>query len=146
MTYCEDTDLLKYRPNILSLNVDKWEEQRELAYADINRVITAKWYRAAAKAMGYDPDLTAFVPENVQNDSLKKLECYKTLEYAYMYLMKESVRGDGFERNMNTFTKLYSAELNMVLSIGILYDWSGDGSIEYDENSLLPAQRRLYRG
>lgn len=145
-TYCTDEDLLNYRPNILSLGVDSWEEQRELAYSDINRIITAKWYRQAAEKMGYDPDLVEFRPESIQDDALKKLEVLKTLEYAYMYLMKESVKGDGFERNMETFSRLYSSELGVVLSIGIKYDWTGDGSIDSEENQLLPSQRRLHRG
>jgi len=146
VTYCTDQDLLKYRPNILSLGVDSWEDQREMAHTDINRIITAKWYRQAAQKMGYDPDLVAFVPESVQDDTLKKLECYRTLEYAYMHLMKESEKEDGFQRNMDLYARLYSTELGTILSIGIKYDWTGDGSIDSSENQLLPAQRRLYRG
>lgn len=145
-TYCTDDDLLKYRPNILSLGVTSWEDQRQQAYEDINRIITAKWYRQAAEKMGYDPDLVEFVPESVQDDALKKLECYRTLEYAYMILMKDSENADGFERNMNLYAKLYSTELGMLLSIGIKYDWTGDGSIDSSENQRLPAQRRLHRG
>lgn len=144
-TYCTDDDLLSYRPNILTLGVDNWDDQHEIAFADINRMITAKWYRQAASKMGYDPDLVAFRPESVQDDALKKLESYRTLEYAYMILMKESIQGDGFERNMNIFARLYSTELGIILSTGIKYDWSGDGLIDPSENQLLPAQRRLYR-
>ena len=146
MTYCTDTDLLKYRPNILSLGVDSWEDQREEAYKYINRILTAKWWRQAAEKMGYDPDLVSFDPDSVKDDVLKTLECYKTLEFAYMHLMKESVKGDGFERNMDTFARLFTTELGIVLSIGIDYNWTTHGSIDYDDNNYLPAQRRLYRG
>lgn len=145
MTYCTDSDLVKYRPNILTLGVASWEDQREEAYALINRVIQARWYRKVAPEMGYDPNVTLFDPTQIRTGTLTRLECFKTLELAYMLMMKDSPEADGFERNMKTFRNQYNEELELVLAVGIDYDWSDSNSFDDDE-LYLRAPRRLVRG
>lgn len=145
MTYCTDQDLLKYRPNILSLGQDDWAEQRQEAYEEINRLINVRWYKKTAVQLGLDPVLTEFDPALVINDTLKRLECYKTLEFAYMLLMKDSPEADGFERNMDLFAKKYGEELNIIVTTtGVDYDWNDDDEITVDEKTIL-VPRRLYR-
>lgn len=144
MTYCTDVDLLNYRPNILSLGVSSWETQRNDAFDYINRIIIARWYNQAAVKMGYDPNLHYFDPTLVKDDCLKRLECYKTLQFAYVLLMNESPEKGGFERNIKTFGEFFGDELDSVLANGVSYDWSGDGSITSDE-ALISAPRRLHR-
>lgn len=145
MTYCTDSDLVKYRPNIMDLGVDSWQQQREESYALINRVIQARWYRAVAPEMGYDPNVTLFDPTQIRTGTLTRLECFKTLELAYMSLMIDSPEESGFERNMKTFRNRYNEELELVLAVGIDYDWSDSGT--YDDDELyLKAPRRLSRG
>jgi hypothetical protein len=144
MTYCVDSDLLKYRPNILSLGVDEWSSQREEAYSIINRVIQTRWYRKVAPEMGYDPNVTLFDADLIRESTLTRLEAFKTLELAYMILMKDSPEADGFERNMKTFRDKYNEELELVLAQGIDYDWSGSGTFDDDE-VYLRAPRRLVR-
>jgi hypothetical protein len=144
MTYAVDADLVKVRPNILSLGVADWEVQREEAYSIINRIIIRRWYREAAKIMGYDPNLTSFEPEQVANDCLKRLEVYKTLELAYLYLLKGGGEEDGFERQMEIFRRRYNDELNLLFDSGIDYDWSGDDTLDDDEK-FIRAPRRLMR-
>ena len=144
MTYCTDSDLVKYRPNILSLGVSDWETQRTEAYTIINRVITARWYKKAAPEMGYDPNTTVFDPSYVRSATLTRLEAFKTLELAYMLLKKEGPEADGFERLEKAFRSRYNEELEMVLAVGIDYDWSGSGEYEDDE-LYVRVQRRLVR-
>jgi len=144
MTYCTDNDLLIYRSNILSLGVDSWETQREEAYKIINRMITVRWYNKIAPEMGIDPTLTEFDPAKVLSDQLKRLECYKTLEFAYMLLMKDSPEADGFERNMLLFSKLFNSEFNSIINLGLDYDWDNSGSISVGEKNIT-APRRLMR-
>lgn len=60
-TYCVDTDLLKYRSNILALSVTDWEDQRLEAFDIINRSIVARWYNQAAATQGVDPTLTFLI-------------------------------------------------------------------------------------
>lgn len=145
MTYCTDQDLLKYRSNILQLGITDWAEQRQESYTEINRLINVRWYRKAAVQFGLDPVLTEFNPALVANDSLKRLECYKTLEFAYMLLMKDSPEADGFERNMDLFSKKYGEELNtIVTTVGVDYDWNADDEVTIDETVIL-APRRLYK-
>lgn len=143
-TYCTDNDLLKIRPNILELGVSSWEDQREIAYTTINRVIRARWYQSAAVAMGYDPLVTAFDPTRVQDNDLNDLECYKTLELAYMYLAKDQPEQDGFERLSDKYARKYGQELEAILGMGLSYDWSGDGEFEYDE-TYITSPRRISR-
>jgi hypothetical protein len=143
-TYCSDADLVKIRPNILQLGVVDWEAQREEAYAIINRVITARWYRPAAPSMGIDPNVTAFNPEYLTDGLFLRLEVYKTLELAYLHLMKGGQDEDGFERQMKIFRNRYNEELALILDIGIDYDWSGSGDLDDDEK-YIRAPRRLKR-
>jgi len=145
MTYCTDSDLVKYRPNILNLGVNDWSTQREEAYSVINRVISTRWYRKVAPEMGYDPNTTLFDPTQIREGTLTRLEAFKALELVYMYEMKDSPEADGFERNMKTFRDRYNEELELVLSTGIDYDWSDSGSFDDDE-VYLRAPRRLVRG
>lgn len=144
MTYCTDDDLTEFRPNILQLGVSSWKTQREKAYALINRVITARWYNQTAIEMGYDPTVTTFDPTRVGTDELKDLECYKTLEFAYLILMKDAPEPDGFERNMILFADKFGKELELILGTGLTYDWSGDGETDSDEIRLT-SPRRLSR-
>ncbi|MDA3788080.1 MAG: hypothetical protein PF503_06260 [Desulfobacula sp.] len=144
MTYCVDTDLLTYRSNILSLGVDSWEIQREQAYSVINRMLVARWYNQAAKTQGLDPYLTFFVPDQVEEGFLTRLESFKTLEFAYMILMKDSPEADGFERNMNLFARQFGIEFDSVIGMGVSYDWDASGSVDSDEVRIR-APRTLLR-
>lgn len=144
MTYCTDADLVKYRSTILDLGVTDWAEQRQEAYEMINRVIRARWYRVASREMGYDYRLTAFNPSLVMNDCLKRLECFKTLELAYMILKKDGPEADGYERAEKSFRNRYNEELEVILSAGVDYDWDGDG-VQNDDEATVRVTRRLVR-
>jgi hypothetical protein len=142
--YSTDDDLVKIRPNILSLGVSDWEEQHQEAFSIINRVLISRWYREVAEDNEIDWRETSFDAEKVDVDQLLRLSCYKTLELIYMYLMKDSPEADGFERQMNLFATKYNNELSELLSLGINYDWDDDDTIASDE-SYQPRQRRLVR-
>lgn len=142
MTYCTDVDLLTYRPNILSLGVDNWEDQRENAYAIINRTLESRWYRGAAEELSVDYLEVLFDPTLIQEGTLTRLECYKTLELAYMYLKKDSQQSDGFDRLEEQFRKRYGEELDLVLATGITYDWDQSGSITSDERYISTPRRQ----
>lgn len=147
MTYCIDTDLLKYRPDILSLGVDSWTVQREEAFSIINRFISSRWYKFTAPEMGCDPSLNLFDSTKIGSESLtslKRLECFKTLELAYMYLKKDFPEPDGFERNEKAFRQRYNEELESIMAEGIDYDWTGSGTIESEEKAVRYS-RRLVR-
>lgn len=144
MTYCTDSDMEKYRPNILGLGVSDWESQREEAYSMINRVIIARWYRKAAPEMGYDPNTTFFDPSWVREGTLTRLEAFKAIELAMMHLKKDTPEEDGFERMEKSFRRRYNEELEMVLAAGIDYDWSASGTFDDDE-VYIRVQRRLIR-
>lgn len=144
MTYCVDDDLLVYRSNIRSLGVSDWETQRNEAFKIINRMIVSRWYNQVAPIQGIDPSLTLFDPDKVGDDQLKRLECFKTLEFAYMILMKDSPEADGFERNMLLFAKLFGTEFDSIVGMGLDYDWDDSGSIGDDERAVR-APRRLMR-
>ena len=143
-TYCTDTDLLTYRSNILSHGVSDWEKQRKEAYEYINRLLVARWYNNVAPSQGVDPTVTFFDPALVEDDFLTRLECFKTLEFAYMILMKDSSEADGFERNMALFSQQFGAEFDAVIGLGVSYDWDNSGTIEADEQ-MISAPRRLSR-
>ena len=142
--YSTNDDLIKIRPNILDLGVGNWEEQHVEAFAIINRALISRWYKVVAGEHGVDWWLTEFDPDLVDSSQLLRLSCYKTLELAYTYLMKDGPDPDGFERNAKNFGKKYGQELKEVLGIGITYDWDADD--EYDtEEKYEPAPRRNYR-
>lgn len=144
-TYCTDDDMAKYRSNIMNLGVDSWETQRQDAFAIINRTIIARWYNPVAVTMGLDPTTTAFDSTKVKDEGLKRLECFKALELAYLDLQKDSPDPDGFERQRVTFKEMYGEELDSVLGMGLTYDWSGDDTTDQDE-VMIPSPRRLVRG
>lgn len=144
MTYCTDKDLVKYRPNILDLGVESWATQREEAHSIINRLVNKRWYMTAAPIMGYDPTLHVFNPEQVEEGALTRLEAFKTLELAYMYLKKDASEEDAFERLEKSFRMRFNEELEMILAIGINYDFADDDTIDDDE-MYIRAPRRLMR-
>lgn len=142
--YSTDDDLLKIRSNILSLGVSDWEEQHKEAFEIINRALIARWYREVADDNSIDWRETEFDPEKVDTSQLLRLSCYKTLELAYLYLMKDAPEPDGFERQHEIFAKKYINELSEVLSLGINYDWDEDDEISSEE-MYQSRQRRLVR-
>lgn len=144
MTYCEDDDLLTYRSNILDFGVADWKTQREEAFDVINRMLVARWYNQVAITQGVDPTLVLFDPTKVKEGELKRLECFKTLEFAYMILMKDSPEADGYERNMTLFANQFGNEFDTILGMGLSYDWDDSGDISETElNQMAP--RRLTR-
>ena len=151
MTYCTDADMASYRPNIMDLGKEDWEDQREEAFSMINRVIEARWYRKVAQEMGIsfsnilvDTSHIPFDPDKVKTGFLTRLEAFKALELAYMFLKKDSPQSDGFERNEKTFRDRYNEELELILSIGVEYDWDDSGEVEQDER-YIRQPRRLVR-
>lgn len=141
-TYSTDADLLKYRSDILSFNVDSWSDQHDEAYSIINRIIQARWYRDAAVKMGYDPNLTLFDPTLIKTGTLTRLEAFKTLELAFMVLKKNAPEEDGFERFEKSFRDRYNEELAIILDVGIDYDWSGSGTFDDDELYIRSPRRQ----
>ena len=142
--YSDDDDLIKIRPNILELGVSDWEEQSIEAFSMINRILIAKWYKSVAAEHDVEWRETEFDPELVDETQLVRLSCYKTLELAYLYLMKDAPEPDGFERQMKIFKDRFNSELNDLMALGLNYDWDESDSIEYDEK-YYPRQRRLTR-
>ena len=117
--YSTDDDLVKIRPNILSLGVGSWDDMHLEAFALINRTLISRWYKVIAEEHGLDWWLTEFDPDLVDVTQLLRLSSYKVLEHIYMHIMKDSPEADGFERQMKLFSKLYSQELKDLLAIGI---------------------------
>lgn len=142
--YSTDDDLVKIRPNILDLGIGDWEDKHLEAFDIINRTLISRWYKVVAPEHQVDWWLTAFDPDLVDTDQLKRLSCFKVLELAYMHLMKDSPDPDGFHRQMLLFADMYSQELKEVLAIGISYDWDESGDMS-EEELYEPPQRRNYR-
>ncbi len=134
MAYATDSDLLKVRPDVLSLGVETWEAQHAEAADIIDRLMAARWYRVAAEERGVDPTAIPFQGAHVRPGSLKRLACYKTLELVYTFLMKPGPVADGFEREAAFFRERFDEELQTVLTLGVQYDWDASGAIEATEN------------
>ncbi len=146
LLYHGDEDLIEIRPDILSYGITDFDVQMQESEDIINRTLDARWYRNVADDFGLNWRITTFDPELALNGAvqLKRLACYKSLQLIYLHLMKEAIEPDAFERQMDTFKKLYKEELNEVLNAGIDYDFDDDGSIAAGEN-ILPKIRRLVR-
>lgn len=143
--YCEDADLINIRPNILELGVASWDTQSIDAFDIINRTLIAKWYKNVALEHDIvDWRTTPFDPDRVDEEQVKRMACYKTLELAYMHLMKDSSTADGFERETDFFRDRYNEELTIILGLGVNYDWDADDTISDDEK-YEPQIRRLVR-
>ena len=100
----------------------------------------------AASNAGLDHRETPFNADLLLNADvqLTRLGCYKTLELAFLYLMKDAPDPDAFEREHKTFGTLYKTELAEVLGAGLDYDWDETGDIAYTEKAI-PVMRRLKR-
>jgi hypothetical protein len=142
--YSTDDDLRKIRPKITSLGVGSWEDQHLEAFSIINRTLIARWYKVTAPKFAVDWLLTEFSADRVDETQLVKLSCYKTLEIAYEYLMKDTPESDGFDRQRKLYGKKYSQELKEVLAIGVSYDWNADDTVGTDEK-YTHTPRRIYR-
>jgi len=142
--YCSESDLITIRPQILNLGVTDWTDQIEEAGNIIDRAIEVRWYRRIAEDNDVDWRETQFNRDLLKSAStqVKRLACYKTLELAFMYLMKHRA-DDAFEKEREMFSKLYKEELQEVLLTGLDYDWEDD---DLDtEEMLVPRIRRLMR-
>ncbi len=143
--YHDHSDLEDIRPDIHNYGVSDFTERMEEAEEIINRTLDSRWYRNVALDAGLDWRETPFNSALVLNTSqLTRLACYKSLELIYLFLMKEAVEPDAFERQMKLFQSLYKQELSEVLQAGIDYDFDESGDISSDEKSQ-PSVRRLIR-
>jgi len=142
-TYCEDADMAEVRANILALGVTTWLTERTEAYNHINKLILVRWYRPAAIAMGLDPDTTPFDPTKVDGDQIKRCAVFKSLELAFMKLMKEGEDADGYERFMDKFANEFIKCFDLEMALGLKYDWDNDG--ETSDEYYVITSRRLHR-
>lgn len=159
-TYCTDEDMTAIRANIMDLGVTDWLIEREQAYEDINKLIIVRWWRQAAISMGLTPNVypsmavrnsviptgatgTAFDPTRLDTAQIKRCAVFKSLELAYMKLMKEGENADGFERLMDKFALEFTKAFDLEIAIGLLYDWDDDG--ETSDEAYVKTSRRLYR-
>lgn len=141
----EESDLQSIRPSILSYGVTDWTEKMFQAETHVFRILESRWYRENAYDFyGVDPQTVPFDPALLNDpDQIRSLLCYKALEFIYMYLMKDSPDPDPFERQCETFRKLFKDELASVLSSGIDYEW---GSFLPADERMVTRRRRLERG
>lgn len=146
LLFHSEDDLVEVRPDILSYGVSDFEPQMEESEAIINRTLDSRWYRTVANEHGLVFRETPFDPTLLLNadTQIKRLACYKSLQLCYLHLMKEAPEPDAFERQMNTFKKLYADELVEVLAAGLDYDWDSSGAIDSGERAE-PVIRRLQR-
>jgi len=144
MPYCDEEDLRKIRPDILSYGQDDWSDQIQEASDTIDRLIVARWYNKVAGDFGIDPYETEFDSDGLINaeTQLTRVACYKSLELVYLYLMKDTAEADAFERQHKIFRDLFKEEIANVLDAGLDYDWDGSGAVTSDERQV-PRYRRL---
>jgi len=145
--YTTDEDLVAIRPDILSLggqNFVDWSAKHEEAFKLINRVLIGRWYKEAAADRGFDYRTTPFDPDKLQAADVTTLSAYKTLELIYIYLMTNTPKESGFERQATLFRNLYNEELRNVLAIGVSYDWD-DSDTFTDAEVYDRVPRRLTR-
>jgi len=142
--YCEESDLIAIRPKILELGVTDWDTQITEACNIMDRAIEVRWYRRIAEENSVDWRVTRFDRDLLKSSDtqLKRLACYKSLELAFMYLMKHRA-DDAFEKERKMFSELYKEELQEVLLSGLDYDWDDDDLD--DDEILVPRVRRLMR-
>ena len=143
--YCANADLVKIRPDILSLGVTDWADQITEAGLIIDRAMESRWYRSVAKEYNIDPRATPFERDLLltSTEQLTRLGSYKTLELAYLFLMKNRA-DDAFEKERDLFRKMYRDELEEVLITGVDYDWDEDDEIASSEKNQ-PQIRWLMR-
>lgn len=142
--YVEESDLQAIRPDILNYGVSDWSDIIFKAESQIWRILEARWYRERASDFGVDPNETVFDPELLKDpDQIKDLICYKALEFAYLYLMKDRGEPDAFERQSKLFKGLFADELSNLLSAGFDYEW---GTGYSQDERMVPRKRRLTRG
>jgi hypothetical protein len=144
LVFHNNEDLVEYRPNIFNYGVEDFTTQMEEAEAIISRAVDAKWYRNRATDYGLDWRVTTFDINKLVPSQLRRLAVYKSLSLIYLILMKDAANPDIFERQSETFKKMYTDELKEVLDSGLDYDWDEDSSISAGEN-IQPRIRRLMR-
>ena len=139
--YTDDADLVKIRPNILGLGNATWTDQHEEAFKMLNRILEGRWYKEVALEHDVDYELAPFDPEKVNIEQVKRVASYKTLELAYLFLMKDGPEEDGFEREHKMFRGLYKEEIANLLSVGVDYDWDEDDVIAEEERNQVRFRR-----
>jgi len=145
LVFHDDDDLIAIRSDIFNYGETDFEDQMTEAERVVIRSLDSRWYRANAENFGIDWRDTPFDSSKVLNvDQVKKACSYKSLQFIYLFLAKESPEPDGFERNSKNFQKLYAEEMNELLTAGIDYDWDDSGDLSADEIKI-PQVRRLYR-
>lgn len=143
MAYSEDSDLIEIRPDILDLGVSGWDAKHNEAQLIIDRAIDRKWYRSIALDNNVDYRDVPYDGDNLSDGGVQllRLSCYKTLELIYLFVQKNTEKGDGFERQRKIFKDLYTEEFNDVINSGIDYDWDRSGEVSIDEQMQTKKRR-----
>ena len=143
MAYSEDSDLIEIRPDILDLGVSGWDAKHNEAQLIIDRAIDRKWYRSIALDNNVDYRDVPYDGDTLSDGGVQllRLSCYKTLELIYLFVQKNTEKGDGFERQRKIFKDLYTEEFNDVINSGIDYDWDRSGEVSIDEKMQTKKRR-----
>jgi len=142
VNYSIDTDLIKFRPNILNNGAYDTSWAHDEAYSLINTTLEAEWYMKEAPNHDVDPATTAMNVAKLRATQFKYLSVYKALELIYVSLTKDTPLDDGFYAWAAHFRKEYDNELQKILKIGVEYDWDATGTITQAEK-YIPQRRNL---
>ncbi len=144
MAYASEQDMLRFRPDILSLGTASWSDQLKMADTDINRYLDTNWYRGAAQERGFNwkEEDYAFDPSSIlKPEQLTLAATYLALSLAYGTLAKNT-GDDGFAPQRDDYRKLYDTEMEAVVLYGIDYEWPD----AKEETAVRRAPRGLVRG
>jgi len=143
--YTVNGDLFEVRPQLEAQNVS-FTDQHDESTRVINRTLESKWYFGDAKDRGIDPRNVRFDPDLMLNSAIqiKKLATFLALKLIY----ERFITGFDDEVNqmlMQMYEKRYKDELELVLDLGIDYDWDDSGTIDDGEDLNEPNVRTLHR-
>lgn len=143
--YTVNGDLFEVRPQLEAQN-ESFKDQHDESTRVINRTLESKWYFGDAKGRGIDPRVVRFNPDLMLDSAteIKKLATFLAIKLIY----ERFITGFDDEVNqllMQMYENRYKEELELVLDLGISYDWDDSGTIDNGEEINEPQVRTLHR-
>jgi hypothetical protein len=137
----------------LDHGIDSFELDHLKAKNDLDRIIEVRWFRSFVRSrihrfaiellyirVLYDPNLF------LNPSQLKKASVYRVLGYyAFPRLSKSIKEPDRWAMKAAQYEKMFEDELNLVLEVGLDYDWDKNGVIDLFEKEVSAGAIRVDR-
>lgn len=133
MAYATLDDLLVVEPTIQEYGVLDWDAELARSETEVNRILQVRWFQQYANTKATS---ITFDPTLLTSSQWTQATVYHALAY-HICPKLSKFESEGNEDNFQVMMKYYAGrfehEMDLVLRLGVEYDYNDDGTVAANE-------------